>query len=481
MAYKDLREFIRLLEGKGLLRRVGVEVDPNLEIAEINDRIVKQGGPAVFFERTKGTKLPCVVNLFGSYERMKLALEVADLDDIGKEILEFLEPDIPTNFIEKLKALPKLKRLSEFLPKYVKAGPCKEVIIKDNPSLDIIPVLKTWPGDGGPFITLPLVFTKDPETGSRNCGMYRMQVFDSKTTGMHWHMHKDGASHYRKAEARGERLPVVVAIGSDPAVMYSASAPLPPDIDEMLLAGFLRKSPVELVPCETVPLEVPANAEIVLEGYVDPKERRIEGPFGDHTGYYSLEDEFPVFHITCITMRRDAIYPATIVGKPPMEDCYMAKATERIFLPLLRKTLPEIVDLNLPLEGVFHNIALVSIDKRYPGHARKVMYALWGLGQMSFTKMIVVVDKWVDVQDTSEVAWRVGNNVDPKRDVVIVEGPLDVLEHASQIPAYGGKMGIDATKKLPSEGFTRPWPADIVMSEDIKKLVDSRWQDYGLS
>lgn len=480
MAYKDLREFIKVLEARGLLRRVSAEVDPNLEIAEINDRIVKQGGPALLFERTRGTKLPCVVNLFGSYERMKLALQVESLDDIGKEIIEFLEPEIPTNFIEKLKALPKLKKLSEFLPKYVKNGPCKEVIIKDNPSLHDIPVLKTWPGDGGPFITLPLVFTKDPETGSRNCGMYRMQVFDGQTTGMHWHMHKDGASHYRKAEARGERLPVAVVIGSDPAVMYCASAPLPPDIDEMLLAGFLRKSPVELVACETVPLEVPANAEIVLEGYVDPRERRLEGPFGDHTGYYSLEDMYPVFHITCITMRKDAIYPATIVGKPPMEDCFMAKATERIFLPLLRKTLPEIVDMNLPLEGVFHNIALISIDKKYPGHARKVMYALWGLGQMSFTKMIVIVDKSVDVQNPGEVAWRVGNNVDPKRDVVIVEGPLDVLEHASAIPAYGGKMGIDATKKWPSEGFTRPWPDDIVMSGDIKKLVDSRWSEYGL-
>jgi len=297
---------------------------------------------------------------------------------------------------------------------------------------------------------------------------------------MHWHMHKDGAAHYRRAEELGQRLPVAVAIGSDPAVMYSASAPLPPDIDEMLLAGFLRKSSVEMVNCETVPLEVPANAEIVLEGYVDPGERRIEGPFGDHTGYYSLADEFPVFHLTCMTMRKDAIYPSTIVGKPPMEDCYMGKATERIFLPLIKKQLPELVDMNLPLEGVFHNMCVVSIDKRFPGHARKVMYALWGMGQMSFTKYIVVVDKWVNVHDLSEVAWRVGNNTDPKRDSVIVEGPLDVLEHASPIPAFGGKMGIDATKKMPYEGFTRQWPADIIMSPEIKKLVDERWEEYGL-
>jgi 4-hydroxy-3-polyprenylbenzoate decarboxylase len=480
MAYKDLREFISAIEGKGLLRRVSVEVDPVLEIAEINDRVVKRDGPALLFEKVKDSFVPCVVNLFGSTERMRLALQVDNLDDIGREILEFLEPEIPTNIVEKLKALPKLKRLADFIPQNAKTGPCKEIIIKDNPSLDSLPILKTWPEDGGKFITLPMVFTKDPDTGIRNCGMYRMQVYDQKTTGMHWHMHKGGAEHLRKAEAKGERLPVAVAIGSDPAVMYSASAPLPPDVDEMLLAGFLRKSPVKMVKCETVLLEVPANSEIVLEGYCEPGERRIEGPFGDHTGYYSLSEEFPVFHITCITMRKDAIYPATIVGKPPMEDCFMAKATERIFLPLIKKTVPEIVDMNLPIEGVFHNIALVSIDKQYPGQARKVMYSLWGLGQMSFTKMIVVVDKWVNVQDISEVLWRMGNNVDPKRDVVIVEGPLDVLEHASPIPAYGGKMGIDATKKLKSEGFERKWPPDIEMSPEIKKIVDDRWEEYGI-
>lgn len=479
MAYKDLRDFISALSKRGLIKSVSAEVDPDLEMAEINDRIVKQGGPAILFERPKGSKLRCVVNLFGSYERMQMALDVQSLDDIGAQMLEFLEPEIPTNIIDKLKALPKLARLADFLPKYVKGGPCKEVILRE-PDLGLIPVLKTWPQDGGPFITLPMVFTKDPDTGARNCGMYRMQVFDARTTGMHWHVHKDGASHYRKAEAQGRRLPVAVAIGSDPAVMYSASAPLPPDVDEMLFSGFLRKSPVEMVKCETVDIEVPANSEIVLEGYVEPGERRIEGPFGDHTGYYSLSDLFPVFHLTCMTMRRDAIYPATIVGKPPMEDCYMAKATERIFLPLLRKTLPEIVDMNLPLEGVFHNMVVVSIDKRFPGHARKVMYALWGLGQMSNVKMIVVVDKHVNVQDLSEVAWRVGNNVDAKRDVVIVEGPLDVLEHASPIPAFGGKMGIDATKKWPSEGFHRHWPPDIVMSDDVKEMVTRRWKEYGL-
>jgi 4-hydroxy-3-polyprenylbenzoate decarboxylase len=479
MAYKDLREFITVLEKKGLLKRITSEVDPVLEIAEINDRIVKTGGPALLFEKPKNSKFPCTVNLFGSYERMKLALGVDSLDEIGSRMLEFLEPEIPTNLIEKLKALPKLKRLADFLPKYVNSGPCKEVVFKDNLSLNVFPILKTWPDDGGRFITLPMVFTKDPETGCRNCGMYRMQVYDEKTTGMHWHMHKDGAKHYRKAEKLGKRLEVAVAIGSDPAVMYSATAPLPERVDEMLLAGFLRKSPVEIVKCETVDLEVPSNSEIVLEGYCEPYERRIEGPFGDHTGYYSLKDEFPVFHITCITHRKDAFYPATIVGKPPMEDCYLAKATERIFLPLIKKQLPEIVDINLPVEGVFHNIAMVSIDKRYPGHARRVMYALWGMGQLSFTKMIVVVDRWVDVHNPGEVVWRIGNNVDPKRDIVILEGPLDVLEHASNIPSYGGKMGIDATKKWKSEGFSREWPDEIVMSEEIKKLVEKRWKEYG--
>ncbi len=480
MAYRDLREFIEILENKGLLKRIKTEVNPILEIAEINDRVIKKGGPALLFENCKNSDFPCVVNLFGSVERMNLALETDDINKIGTEIIEFLEPEIPTNFLEKLKALPKLKRLSDFFPKYVKKGLCKEVINKDNPSLDVFPVLKTWPKDGGPFITLPMVFTKDPETGERNCGMYRMQVYDLNTTGMHWHMHKDGARHYRKAEQLSKRLEVAVAIGADPAIMYSSTAPLPPEIDEMFFAGFLRKSPVELVKCETVDIEVPSNSEIILEGYVEPFERRIEGPFGDHTGYYSLADEYPVFHVSCITHRKDAIYPATIVGKPPMEDCYIGKATERIFLPLIRKQLPEIVDMNLPLEGVFHNIAIVSIDKRYPGQTRKVMYAMWGMGQMSFTKMIVVVDKWVNVQDPSEVVWRIGNNVDPKRDIVILEGPLDVLDNASDILAYGGKIGIDATKKLPSEGFTREWPDDIVMSSDIKKLVDEKWKEFGI-
>ena len=479
MAYKDLREFVKALEKKHLLKKIKAEVDPVYEITEITDRVSKAGGPALLFEKVKGSKFPVLINAFGSNERMCLALQVDDLDSIGKRIEKFLEPDVPSTIMEKIKALPKLKELASFLPKKVKRGLCKDVIIKDNPSLDIFPIMKCWPEDGGRFITLPLVFTKDPVTGLRNCGMYRMQVYDGQTTGMHWHIHKHGAKHFREAIRLGKRLDVAVAIGSDPATIYSATAPLPDDVDEMLFAGFLRRKPVEMIKCETVDLEVPANSEIVLEGYCEPKERRIEGPFGDHTGYYSLQDEYPVFHITCITHRKDLIYPSTIVGKPPMEDCYMGKATERIFLPLLKKTFPEIVDMSLPIEGIFHNFAFVSIDKRYPGHARKIMYGLWGLGQMMFTKFIVVVDANVDVQNTGEVIWRIGNNVDPRRDVVIVEGPLDALDHSSPIPNFGGKMGIDATKKLASEGFTREWPNDIVMSDDIKKLVDKKWKEYG--
>jgi len=481
MAYKDLRDYLSKLEKLGELVRIKVPVDPNLEITEIADRVVKKGGPALLFEKVKGSPFPLVINLFGTPKRMKLALGEDDLEEIGREMVDIIEPELPTSLVDKLKALPKLKKMADFIPKRVKTGPCKEVILKgDEVNLLELPATKCWPLDGGPFITLPLVFTKDPETGTRNCGMYRMQVFDEKTTGMHWHVHKDGARHYLKAERRGEPLEVAVALGCDPATIYAATAPLPPDIDEMLFAGFIRKAPVEMVKCETVDLEVPARAEFVLEGYVKPGERRTEGPFGDHTGYYSMPDLYPVFHVTCITRRKEPIYPSTIVGKPPMEDCYIGKATERIFLPLMKKQLPEIVDMNLPVEGVFHNLAIVSIDKQYPGHARKVINALWGMGQMMFTKMIIVVDSWVNVHDWSEVVWRMGNNVDPARDVIITQGPVDVLNHASPLPNFGGKMGIDATKKWKEEGFEREWPPDIEMSQKIKELVNRRWKEYGL-
>jgi 4-hydroxy-3-polyprenylbenzoate decarboxylase len=470
------------LESRGLLKRIKIQVDAELEITEISDRVVKNGGPALLFESVKGYNMPVVTNLFGTLERMKIALGVNDLDQIGEEVLSIIQPaEMPSTFIDKLKALPKLAALSSFIPKIIKCGPCKEVIYKDKPSLAEIPVLKCWPDDGGPFITLPLVFTKDPETGRRNVGMYRMQVYDECTTGMHWHIHKDAAGHYAKKQRDGKlRMPVAVVLGADPAVIFSATAPLPQGIDEMLFAGFLRKEPVELVKCETVDIEVPAHAEIILEGYVSEGETRLEGPFGDHTGYYSLADQYPVFHLTCVTRRKNPVYPATIVGRPPMEDAFIGKATERIFLPLMRLQLPEVIDMNMPPEGVFHNCVIVSIKKRYPGQAKKVMSALWGMGLMMLAKLIIVVDESVDVQDVSEVMWRVFNNIDARRDVMLVEGPLDALDHSSPMPHLGTKMGIDATRKWPSEGHLREWPGDILMNDEVKKLVDGKWDKYGI-
>lgn len=479
MGYRDLRDFIKVLEQHGELKRVTTQVDADLEITEVTDRVVKSGGPALFFENVKGYDIPVVINLFGSPARMKLALNTDDLDALGDEMCRLLQPELPQSFFDKIKALPKLAQLSSFVPKTVRSGACKEVVVKE-PDLARLPVLKCWPGDAGRFITLPLVFTKDPETGRRNVGMYRMQVFDARTTGMHWHIHKDGAAHYRKACDRGERLPVAVALGADPATIYAATAPLPHGMDELLLAGFLRREPVELVRCETVDIEVPANAELVIEGYVDPEERRLEGPFGDHTGYYSLADYYPVFHVTCITHRKNPIYPATVVGRPVMEDAFIGKATERLFLPLIRMQLSEIVDMNFPVEGVVHNCVVVSIKKSFPGHARKIIHAVWGMGQLSFCKLVIVVDENVNVQDMSEVWWRVFNNTDPRRDVVLSEGPLDVLDHSSPRFAYGSKMGIDATKKWPGEGHEREWPEDIVMGSDVKALVDRKWKEYGL-
>lgn len=481
MAYKDLQDFLRLLEKKGELRRIATELSPYLEIAEVTDRVSKAVGPALYFERPTGARFPVVTNVFGSYPRMHLSLECDNLDALGRRIDEILELEKPEGLIDKLKLLPKLAKMAGIFPKTVASGRCQDVVLTgDDVDLSIMPVLTTWPGDAGPFITLPVVVTRDPVSGKRNVGMYRMQVFDKNTTGMHWHRHKGGAAHYNLAEKRGERLPVAVAIGPDPACTYAATAPLPDDIDEFLFAGFLRQAPVELVQCKTVDLQVPASSQFVLEGYVEPGERRREGPFGDHTGYYSLADDYPVFHVTALTHRKDAVYPATLVGPPPMEDCYMGKATERLFLPLIKKQLPEIVDLSLPLEGVFHNFCFVSIDKRYPGQTRKIMYAIWGLGQMMFTKCIVVVDAGVNVQNTSEVLWRLGNNVDPRRDIVIVDGPLDALDHASPTAFYGGKIGIDATKKGPEEGHMREWPDALAMDPATKARIDAVWGELGL-
>jgi 4-hydroxy-3-polyprenylbenzoate decarboxylase len=482
LAYRDLRHFLGVLEEQGELRRVKAAVDPALEITEITDRVSKSGGPALLFERVQGSPMPVLTNAFGSARRMALALGVERLDEIADRLRGLLDPaglagPEAGGFLGKLKALPKLAELASLFPKHVGGGPCQEVV---EPDLSLLPVLQCWPEDAGRFITLPLVFTRDPVTGGRNVGMYRLQVYDCRTTGMHWHIHKDGAANYRRAEAEGNRLEVAVALGGDPALTYAATAPLPRGVDELLFAGFLRQKPVELVKCKTVDLEVPADAEIVLEGYVDPRERRLEGPFGDHTGYYSLADEYPVFHLTCLTHRREAIYPATIVGRPPMEDAFFGLATERIFLPLLQLQLPEVVDYTLPVAGVFHNCAIISIRKQFPGHANKVMHAVWGIGQMMYTKFVIVVDEDVNVHDPYEVVWKVMNHTDPGRDLTVVKGPIETLDHASPLPRYGTKLGIDATRKWPEEGFTREWPAEIVMSPDIKNLVTRRWKEYGL-
>ncbi len=480
MPYDDLRDFVRALEKSGELKRIPFEVDPYLEITEFADRSVKQGGPALLFENPKGD-IPVLINAFASMRRMEIALE-ATPDEVAGRIVELIEMRKPEGLLGKLKMLPKWADLAAIFPKTVSTGPCKENIRRDNFSLDALPILHCWPQDGGRFITLPMVFSRNPDTGKRNCGCYRLQVFDSRTTGMHWQTHKQGAEHYRRLKAAGttKRMDIAVAIGADPATMYSAILPLPPDLDEMMIAGFIRGKPVEMVKCETSDLEVPAHSEIVLEGYVELGELRREGPFGDHTGFYSLEDDYPVFHVTCVTHRNKPIYATTIVGPPPMEDFYMGKAIERIFLPLMRLQLPEIRDVSMPAEGIFHNLILVAIRKSYPGHARKVMHAIWGLGQAMFSKCIVVVDEDVDVQNVREVAWKALNNIDPERDIQFVLGPVDSLDHSSRLPNYGSKMGVDATKKWPGEGFTRPWPDVIKMSEDVRQRVDALWKQAGL-
>ena len=480
MIFNDLREFIGFLEGKKELIRVGAEVDPVLEVTEVTDRISKKGGPALLFEKAKGSKHPIAINLFGSYQRMAWALGLDDFGAIGQKFSSLLKTDPEMKLKQKIEALFDLYKLSASKPKEVKKAPCQEIVRDKDFSLLDYPILKTWPDDGGRFITLPLVITKDPESGKQNLGMYRMQVFDEKSTGMHWHTHHDGAVNFRKWMKLGKRMEVAVAIGGDPVTIFSATAPLPYNIEELFFAGFLRGKPVEVVRAKTVDLLVPAHAEIILEGYVEAGDERIEGPFGDHTGYYSVAANYPIFHLTCITQRKDPVYPATIVGKPPMEDCYMGKATERMFLPFIKMQFPEVVDMNLPLEGVFHNCALISIKKSFPMHAHKIINAIWGLGQMMFTKFIFVYDEDVDVQNTSVAAWKAFNNVDPARDIIISQGPLDVLDHSAPRPIFGAKMGVDATKKWPEEGYQREWPDEIHMSEEIKKLVDKRWKEYGI-
>ena len=528
MGYESLRDWLKALDKAGELKRVKAEVSPVLEMAEIADRAAKSGkgtkdagGPALLFENVAGYKgARVLMNQFGSERRMQMAFEVEALDEIAKRIDVLMHPVAPTGLMDKLKMLPMLAEVGGLFPKVVgkKDAPCKEVILHGD-DVDVLkfPILQTWPGDGGRYITLPCVVTRDPKSGKRNVGMYRMQVYDGKSTGMHWQRQKVAAEHLRDrlrgaaghaagavdvmaltaggtvaavdtssmpqhvvTKIRGERMEVAVAIGTDPATTFSAIVPAPPEVEEYLIAGFLRKKAVEIVKCETVDLEVPAHAEIVLEGYVELGELRTEGPFGDHTGFYTMTDEYPVFHITCITHRKDPILAATVVGKPPMEDTWMIKAVERIFLPLMKLTIPEIVDINLPAEGVAHNLMLVSIRKSYAGQARKVMHAIWGLGQAMFTKCIVVVDEDCDVQDVSEVMLRAGNNIDPERDIQFTMGPVDTLDHASRLPNYGSKMGIDATRKWAAEGFTRPWPQMLTMPKAVKARVESICEGLGI-
>jgi 4-hydroxy-3-polyprenylbenzoate decarboxylase len=562
LAYDDLRDWIKALEKHGELRRIREEVSPELEISEITDRVSKigshlsskerskngapatalgekyaPGGPALLFENVKGHPgHKVLINQFGNERRMALALGVDRIDDIAERIHALMNVKPPSGgFLDKLKMLPQLADLANIFPKTVSAkdAACKEIIRRDNFDLNYFPILKCWPHDGGRFITLPCVHTRDPGRGEgpgkRNIGMYRMQVYDGQTTGMHWQRQKVAAEHYREAlraaaaagaesdpalsasaarvaimaesaggavtipdqpagaipqlalgNLKGSRLEVAVAIGTDPATTFSAIVPAPPEVEEFLIAGFLRGKPVEIVKCETVDLEVPAHAEIILEGYVELGELRSEGPFGDHTGFYTLPDEYPVFHLTCITHRKDPIYAATIVGKPPMEDAWMGRAVARIFLPAMKMTIPELVDINLPVEAVFHNLMIVSIKKSYPGHARKVMNAIWSLGQAMFTKCIIVVDEDCDVQNIPEVVLRVANNIDPERDIQFTLGPIDSLDHSSRLPNYGSKMGIDATRKWKAEGFERPWPAMIEMDRTTKAKVDAMWAKLGL-
>jgi len=480
MAYNNLAEFVQVLEGAGELKRISHPVNAELEITEIADRVMKAAGPALLFENVVGKQIPVLINAFGSTKRMALALGVKDIEEIAAEIAKLIQTRPPKSFKDKLQLLGELVKLAGIPPKIVKNAACQEVVIRD-PDLNLLPVLTCWPGDAGPFITLPMVFSKDPNKDTRNVGLYRMQIFDRRTTGMHWHLHKVGARHFQQQKENKRKLQLAVCLGGDPAMIYAATAPLPPQIDEILFTGFLRKKGVDLVKGVTVDVEVPANSDIVIEGYVDPAEPlRREGPFGDHTGFYSLADDYPAFHVTCITHRKNPIYPTTIVGRPPMEDAYLGKATERLFLPLLRVTLPEIVDMNLPVHGVFHNLAIISIKKEYPAHARKVMHALWGLGQMMFTKTLIVVDHDVNVHDLAELTWVVGNHIEPKRDTIFSDGPVDILDHAAPVLGYGSKLGIDATRKWRSEGFEREWPDAIVMDERTRSYIDSIWDKLGI-
>jgi 4-hydroxy-3-polyprenylbenzoate decarboxylase len=479
-AYDDLRDFLAAVEKDGDLARVPVRVDPHLEVAEIVTRVVRAGGPALLFSDVGGKDMPLAINVFGTERRMAKALGVERLDEIGHRIRDLLKPELPIGFGGLREALGKLASLRGVPPRKVRTAPCQDVVLDGGDvDLDLLPGIQAWPGDGGIFLNLGLTHTRHPETGVRNVGLYRLQQHDRRTLGMHWQIHKDSNAHHAVAERRGERLPVAIAFGCDPAVTYAASAPLP-GIDEYLFAGFLRGSRVELVDCRTVPLQVPAHAQVVVEGWLEPGQRRPEGPFGDHTGFYTPVEPFPALAIECMTMQRDAVFQTIVVGRPPQEDGPIGKATERIFLPLIQMTVPEVVDYDLPVEGVFHNCVIVSIEKRYPKHAQKVMNAVWGAGLLSLSKLVVVVDADCDVHDYSEVAWRALGNVDYAHDLLLTEGPVDHLDHGSYAQFFGGKAGIDATRKLPTEGYSRGWPEEIVPDRDVVRRVTARWAELGL-
>jgi len=474
----SLAGFVRVLRDAGELVTVDVEVDPYLEISEITDRVVKAGGPALFFTKVRGSAYPVLTNQFGTQRRMALALSANSLSEVEARVRKAIDLSVPDSMAGKIGKFFSMTSLTNAMPRTVSSGACQDVVL-DEPDLTKLPVLTTWPLDGGPFVTLPLVFTKDPQSGRQNVGMYRVQVYDARTTGMHWQRHKQGRAHAAKW---GRRVPVAVVIGADPAITYSATAPLPPIIDEMALAGFLRGSAVRMVKCKTIDINVPADAEFVLEGFVDNEDLRVEGPFGDHTGVYSLADMYPTFHVQCVTHRKNPIYPATVVGKPPMEDAWLGKATERIFLPLLQMVVPEIVNYNLPVEGGFHNLAIVAVKKSYPGQAKKVMNALWGLGHMMMlTRVLLIVDHDIDPSDVRGVVWDALNNVDPSRDLVVMPGPVDDLDHSgSFLMSLGHKLGIDATRKGADEGYAREWPPEILMDAQTRARVTERWKEYGI-
>jgi len=477
---EDISELVEKLEKAGELKRVKTQVDSNLEVSEILSRVMHSNGPAILFENVKNFDMPILANAFGSLRRLEIGLEMQDFTEIGQRIVDMTRMEMPTGIFDKLRKLPELSKMADIAPKLQKSGPVTEVI-EESPSFDKIPILKTWPKDAGRFITFGLIATKHPETGVRNLGVYRMQVIDSTHAFMHWQKHKRGAHHYDIKKDSGSRIEAAVIIGSDPATVFSAVAPVPEGLDKYVFAGITRKTGIKTVKCRTVDLEVPANAEMVLEGYVDPSDIRMEGPFGDHTGYYTPPEPYPVFTLTGIMRRQKPVYLTTIVGKPILEDAYIGKVIERSFLPLIRMFHPEVVDFAMPASGWFQGMAIISIKKRYPGQAKKVMMGLWGMGQLALTKFFVVVDEDVNVHDLNDVVWAITTRSDAARDTVIINNtPTDTLDPASPLVNLGSKLGIDATQKTKEEGYQREIQELVKSDESIKKMVDSKWSSYGI-